>query len=121
MGTKSTEFFNDLDQFIGSTIWIRHPLVQDTLFTEGVLYLAARAGAMWILDEIIIAQKSNTDLQLEEFQVWALIVDGSSAVLRCDDGNKNQLLEKLIPFTDFPEPGIKLYFTDNVIMLPSEY
>ena len=121
MGTKNTELFNDLDQFIGSTIWIRHPLAQDTLFTEGVLYLAARAGAMWLLDEIIIAQKSNPDLRLEEFQVWTLIVDGSSAVLRCDDGNKNQLVEKLIPFTDFPEPGIKLYFTDNVIMLPSEY
>ena len=121
MGTKSRELFNDLDQFIGSTIWIRHPLAQDTLFTEGVLYLAARAGAMWLLDEIIFAQKSNPDLQLEEFQVWTLIVDGSAAILRCDDGNGTVLLEKLIDYTDFPEPGIKLYFTNGVIMLPGEY
>jgi hypothetical protein len=50
-----------------------------------------------------------------------LKVAGASATLRCDDGNDNLLFEKSIEYTDFPEPGIKLYYTDNVIMLPSEY
>ena len=57
----------------------------------------------------------------EEFQVWTLIVEGSSALLRCDDGNDRRLFEKQIEYTDFPEPGIKLYVADGVIMLPGEY
>lgn len=42
-------------------------------------------------------------------------------MLRCDDGNGRRLLEKGIDYTDFPEPCNKLYVTDGVIMLPSEY
>lgn len=57
----------------------------------------------------------------EEFQVWALIVDASTALLRCDDGKDRRLLEKQIDCTDFPEPGIKLCVVDGVIMLPGEY
>ncbi len=60
-------------------------------------------------------------LVCDGFQVWTLIVDANAAVLRCDDGNGKVLLEKQIGYTDFPEPGIKLYFTDGVIMLPGEY
>ncbi len=41
--------------------------------------------------------------------------------MRCDDGNDRLLLEKRIDYTDFPEPGIKLYVVDGVIMLPGEY
>ena len=113
--------FDDLKQFYGSAIWVRHPINRDVLFTEGILYLAARAKAMWLLDEIVLAQKTDQRLKDEEFQVWTLSVDRSSGVLRCDDGNKNVILEKVIEYTDFPEPGIRLYFTDNVIMLTSEY
>ena len=54
----------------------------------------------------------------EEFQVWTLIVEGSTALLRCEDGNDRRLLEKRI---DFTEQGIKRYVADGVIMLPGEY
>lgn len=121
MEAKREFSFDDLKQFYGSTVWIRHPIDRDVLMTEGILYLAARAGAMWLLDEIVFAQRAQQNLKDEEFQVWTLIIDGSSAILRCDDGNRNALLEKHIPFTDFPEPGIRLYYTDKVIMLPDEY
>jgi hypothetical protein len=48
-------------------------------------------------------------------------VKDNSARLACDDGNDRGVFTKAIPFTDFPEPGITLYCTDNVILLPSEY
>jgi hypothetical protein len=48
-------------------------------------------------------------------------VDGKAAILRCEDGNGGRLLEKWIGYTDVPEPGIKLFCTDGVIMLPGEY
>jgi hypothetical protein len=52
--------------------------------------------------------------------VWKLTVTGSAAVLSCEDGNGNTVLSKNIEFTDFPLPEITLYFTNNVILLPSE-
>ena len=49
------------------------------------------------------------------------MVEGSTALLRCDDGNDRRLMEKRIDYTDFPEPSIKLYVVDGVIMLPGAY
>ena len=111
----------NLNQFTGTTQWFRHGLARNVLYTEGVQHLAEEIGAYWLVDKIALAQKAEPAIEAEPFQVWELMVEGSSAVLRCDDGNGRQLLEKLIEFTDFPEPGIKLYFTDGVIMLPGEY
>jgi hypothetical protein len=111
----------DLAQFTGTENWYRHSLVRTVYYTDGMLFVAERAGAYWLIDEIALAQKVEAELASEEFQVWALIVDGNSALLRCDDGNERRLLERLIDYTDFPEPGIKLYLVDGVIMLPGEY
>jgi len=40
--------------------------------------------------------------------------------MRTDTGNPEIVLQK-IPFTDFPEGVLKLYLSDGVLMLPSEY
>jgi hypothetical protein len=42
-------------------------------------------------------------------------------VLSCEDGNDNVVYTKQIEYTDFPQEGITLYFTNNTILLPSEY
>ena len=86
-----------------------------------MLFVAERAGAYWLIDEIALAQRAEPVLAGEEFQVWTLTVDGKAAVLRWEDGNGRRLLEKRIGYTDFPEHGIKLYCTDGVIMLPGEF
>ena len=58
----------------------------------------------------------------QEFQVWKLTVrEDRTASLVCDDGNDNIFYTQHIEFTDFPITEIKLYFTDNTILLPSEY
>jgi hypothetical protein len=111
----------DLNQFHGSDQLIRHHLHRDMRFTVGVGQMIVHFGAMWLVNEIAIAQIALARLKQEEFQVWELEVVGSSANLRCDDGNDLLLFEKAIEYTDFPKPGIKLYYTDNVIMLPNEY
>ena len=43
------------------------------LFTEGAKYIADRAGAYWVLDEIAISQ-GNARVAAEEFQVWKLAI-----------------------------------------------
>jgi hypothetical protein len=121
MGEEKGFTEGELAQFIGTENWYRHTFVRNVHYTDGMLFVAERAGAYWLIDEIALAQKAEGALMNGEFQVWTLIVEGSTALLRCDDGNDRCLLEKRIEYTDFPEPGLKLYVVDGVIMLPGEY
>ena len=112
----------DLAQFTGTEQWYRHGINRQVLFTDGAKYVAEQAGAYWLLDEIALIQPYDQRVAAEEFQVWKLTVKpGSSATLVCEDGNDNVVYTKQIEYTDFPPEGITLYFTNNTILLPSEY
>jgi hypothetical protein len=68
------------------------------------------------------AQRFEKNVAAEGFQVWTLEVkEDRTASLVCDDGNDSIVCTQHIEFTDFPFDEIKLYFTDNTILLPSEY
>lgn len=111
-----------LAQFIGSDTFYRYGLAGDVLFTEGVKYVADTAGAYWLLDLICIANVYEAEVRAEEFQLWTLSVrENATGVVTCDDGNGNIVYEQALNFTDFPEPGIRLYFCNGTILLPSEY
>lgn len=110
---------SDLKQFIGTEHWYRHPLVRAVLYTDGVKFFAEKAGAYWFLD--ILATEVYPLLKKEPFLLIRLIVQGHKAQILVDDGNDNQLWERDIEFTDCPEGEWWFYFTDNVILLPSEY
>ena len=92
------------------------------LYTDGVKHVAGAGGAYWLIDEIAFAQRSEKLVAAEPFQVWKLTVTkDNTAELICQDGNGKGVLSKHIPSTDFPLAEITLYFTDNTILLPSEY
>ena len=111
----------ELSRFTGSEHWYRHGLVRGIVFTDGAKYIADQAGAYWLLDEIALAQRFDTKVAAEEFQVWTLAVNADrTATLVCEDGNDNVVCTKPIPFTDFPGEGVTLWF-NNVIYLPSEH
>jgi hypothetical protein len=118
---KATVSTADLANFTGSENWYQHWLGK-SLYTDGARFVADRAGAYWLLDEIVTNQ-TRPKIKAEEFQVWTLKVDleKHKGVLTCDDGNGNVVFSKRIEFTDFPLPEIKLYCTDGTILLPSEY
>lgn len=112
----------DLNQFTGSEHWYRHALNRAVLFTDGAKYVADRAGAYWLLDEIALAQRYSKPVAATEFQVWKLTVKPDrTATLVCEDGNDNVVFAKQLECTDFPLPEIALYFQNNTILLPSEY
>lgn len=133
----------DLNQFTGTECWYRHNvirsvflsesgvqlfipggqgLIRSVLFTDGVKYVADTGGAYWLLDEIALAQNFEKKLAKEKFQLWKLIVaKDSTALLVCEDGNGRKLLSKKIPFTDFPLDELSFFYTNNTILLPSEY
>lgn len=111
-----------LSQFTGTTTWFRHGLIRDVLYTEGVQYLAEAGSAFWLIDEIAFAQHYEKAVAAEPFQLWKLTVHPDcSSLLNCDDGNSQVVFSKAIPYSDFPLDEISLYFTDHVILLPSEY
>ena len=122
-GTTTTTLTEcDLRQFTGSEHWHRHGLVRDVLFTDGAKHVADHGGAYWLLDEIALAQRFDKRVAGEGFQVWKLTVNPDhTATLTCEDGSGHAVTSKTLEYTDFPLPEIVLWFTDNTILLPSEY
>ena len=84
--------------------------------------MAELCKAYWLVYDII-AYQVRPEVRNESFQVWKLIpYDENKAKLYCDDGNHRELLSVNVKYTDFPLPeGIKLYLTNGVLLLPSEY
>ena len=123
--TEKTLQASDLNHFTGSEHWYRHWASPNITYTDGVKYLADKGGAYWLIDEVALENRfsNNKLLGNAEFQVWKLVRDkeGHGANLIVEDGDYNELFRKRIEFTDFPLPEITLWFTDNVILLPSEY
>ena len=113
---------HDLRQFTGTEHWYRHSMVRRVLFTDGVKYVADKGGAYWLVDEIAFAQVGEKAVAAEAFQLWKLTVrPDATGTLICEDGNGNAVFTKELTFTDFPLDEITLYFTNNVILLSSEY
>lgn len=110
-----------LKNFTGTETWFRHEIFRTFTYTEGVQFLATEAGAYWIVLEIFGAQHHAAAVRKERFQVWTLKTENESGVLTCEDGNGGRVYEQKIEYTDFPLKEISLYFTDNVLLLPSEY
>lgn len=111
---------DDLIQFSGSVNYYRHPFVKDFLWSDGVDYMASKAGAYWLIDEIAFSQV-KPKVSAEEFQLWRLQVYKSTAILFCEDGNGNKIFSRRIHSTNFPLDEIKLFYANNVLHLPSEY
>ncbi len=113
---------DELARFTGSEERYRHAVNRNVLFTEGVMYLADRTGAYWLLDEIALTQHYDGCVYGESFQIWTLQVNADcTGRLVCDAGDGDVLYSRGIPLADFPGQGITLWFTDGTILLPSEY
>ena len=70
-------------------------------------------GAYWLSDKIAIAQRHILIFKSKDFQVWDLKVHADQrAMLTCGDGIGRKVYVKRISFKDFPEPGIRFYYSD---------
>lgn len=114
----------ELAHFTGTEQWFRHAIVRRVLYTEGVQFLAERAGAYWLLDKIACLQL-HPRLRRMAFQAWNLKVTEGVAMLVCEDGNEHPIYAEHITFTDFPLDEIELWVeadeAQRVILLPSEH
>ena len=107
---------SDLNQFSGSENWYRHS--KRLIYTDGISFVAEKAGAYWLIDLIASYQPVA-----EEFQVWILKKSGHGYVVECSDGNDNIVIKQDLEYTDFPEENMpfKMYYCNETLMLPSEY
>lgn len=114
----------ELNQFTGSETFYRH-WQGLLLYTEGVLYVAEKGNAFWLIDAIASYQHSakiTEDKKLQEIQFWELQVkEDQSATLFCWRDSDDLAFTQEIGFTDFPLERIEFYLTNSVLMLPSEY
>ena len=106
----------DLNQFTGSEHYYEH-WTNFLCYTDGVQYLAERAGSYWLIDAIASYKRK------EPFQVWRLKVkeDKSAVLTMQEDSGQPVKVRQDIPFTDFPLSEITLCLIDGILILPSEY
>lgn len=112
----------DLDRFSGGTEnWYQHQLVRRVTYTDGVRHVAQAAGAYWLIDKVAIVGTLDNALKAQPWQAWKLTVKDGKGEIVVEDGNDGVLYRETIDWTDFPEPGVTLWFIDGVILLPVEY
>lgn len=123
MHTNTVQLESDLNQFTGTEAWYRHPLNPNVAYTDGMKYFADNAGdgAYWLLDILATQPEILNQMTDGGFVMIELEVGDNEAVLRCTDGNDGLVYNRAIDYTDCPEGVWQFYFTDNVILLPSEY
>lgn len=106
--------------FIGSEQWYRtHPNV---LITEGVKFLCDQAQCYWLID-CVSSYQLIPKVAGESFQMVELTVDleNRTGTIVVTDGNDNELFRQVLEYTNFPLRALKLYYTDQTVLLPHEY
>lgn len=108
---------HELRQFTGTEHYYKH-WTQSLVYTDGVKYLAEKAGAYWLIDLIASYRRK------EPFQVWRLEYKEEKnqwlATMQTDS-HGTVLVKQWIEYSDFPFKDFKLWLIDGVLMLPDEY
>ena len=108
----------DLEQFTGTLAYHKLTLLP-VLATDGVRYLVEKAGAFWLVDDIaaVYITKKNE----HPFIGVTVTSKDEKAVIKYTNGNYKTIHIQEYNYTDLPAGEYKLFITDGVLMLPSEY
>ena len=112
----------ELQNFTGTRNYYRN--FTGLLHTDGVQYLAERAGAYWLIDVVGSYQPGLRDAR---FQLWSIAVneDRSARVTMVEDDGMPNRVSQDIPYTDFPLGEFSFYCCYEgeipVMLLKSEY
>lgn len=109
----------NLAQYTGTEQWHKCTINGNVTCTDGVLYFAETVGGFWFLD--IIGTELYAMRNQQPFMDIHLIVADSKAKIEVNDGNGHVFYTRDITYTDCPEGDWQFYFTNGVILLPSEY
>ena len=112
------EIKSELKYFTGSENYYKFPF--NIMITDGVKFLADSCQCYWLITNIASYQLLDK-VKSEPFQVYKMTVKDHSAIINIEDGNNHVIASYDIPFTDFPLEEIELWFSNNVLYLPSEH
>lgn len=122
MAITSRELKEELEGFTGTEQYHRATMFPNFYVTDGVLAMAEKAGAFWLLDAIVSYQNDKRIHKKLSIQFWTLEVKDNKGLLYVvEDAGRPRLIEQEFSFTDFPEGKWKFYVQNGVMMLPSEY
>ena len=112
-----------LDQFSGTNEYFEGYL--KTNWTDGIVYLA-KNNCSWIVTDICSVVKTVKEVMIEPFIAIKLIKKGKDkATCIYTDGNDKELFKQEYKYTDIwkyiKTKEIVFYYTNNVLMLSSEY
>ena len=127
----------ELGGFTGSLQWTRHWMNPRIIYSEGMAFVADRAGAHWLLDAITSHLTHNPDLiarrqadpDFDRLHFWFLTrhEDGSARLECRSDSDQPAVVTQDIEYTDFPLASFTVYAgtdgpdTPTKLFLPSEY
>ncbi len=115
-----------LAAFSGTESFYKIPLL-NTVITDGIQYLANKANCFWLVTDASVVAKSLMNrssfitVDFKKLSTKKQKVLGYAAVIEYSDGNDTILETQKYHLTDFPLETIRLFFTNNTLMLPSEY
>ncbi|WP_424001284.1 DUF6876 family protein [Maribacter sp. IgM3_T14_3] len=120
------ELKEQLAAFSGTESFYKIPLL-NTVITDGIQYLASKANCFWLVTDASVVAKSLMNrssfitVDFKKLSTEKQKVLGYAAVIEYSDGNDTILETQKYHLTDFPLETIRLFFTNNTLMLPSEY
>ena len=115
----------DLGQFYGTEGYFFNPLFRSINYTDGVKYVSDN-GAAWLITDILAHLAHNPKCKGQQFISAKITTNAKerTAKLVLTDGNDgpDSILDTQdYPITDLEVPEIKIFFTDGVLLLASEY
>ena len=97
------------------------PLFKGIKYTSGVKYLRDH-GCNWLVVDSLANITGNKKLRKSlDFLCIKFNAKDGKGVFVIENGDGKTLERNDIPFTDCPEGEIKMFFTDGVLLLASEY
>lgn len=112
----------ELSTFYGSENFYK--FLGGVVIIEGVKYFAEKAEAFWLVNDIILNCLMRRKLKHEEFiaiktskHKWS-----EGITINYENGNNEVLFTEVYAYSQLPDDGeFTFWFTNNVLLLPSEY
>jgi len=105
-----------LGQFYGTE---QYHSVLGSDVTDGIMYLMHN-GYSWFITDTLVTLKMKDKVKNEDFVSIKLNVIGDKASVVMEDGNGNKLYSQKYEYTNVKRE-LKLFYTNNVLMLAGEY
>ena len=116
--TEIDKNIKELKQFSGTERY--HLGYMNIHYTDGVAFFLNNIAG-WIITDASVILKMKKEVMKEDFVNVKVIIKDQKAVIIYTDGNEKELFKQSYNWTDLNDNVFNFYYTNNVLMLPSEY